>query len=99
MKNHSQSIDRLLRSAATAPAEPVPGMPFGFDTRVVAQWRATWPTDPAGVARLLQRVMYLAVALIVLASAGAYREFRHTDDKFGDDYAIADTAIGGVFDQ
>jgi hypothetical protein len=99
MNKHSSSIDRLLRSAAAAPAEPIPAMPFGFDTRVVAQWRASWPNDSAGVARLLRRVMLLSMGLIVLASAGAYGEFQQSDEPFADEYAIADTAIGGVFNQ
>ena len=38
MKDHE--IDRLLRSAAQAPEEVPVAMPFGFDTRVVALWRA-----------------------------------------------------------
>lgn len=99
MKNSSASIDRLLRAAAAAPSEPTFGLPFGFDTRVLAQWRATWPDDPAAIAGLLRRVMLLAIALIVLASVGAYREFRQTDVPLGDEYAIADSAIGGMIDQ
>ncbi|PYI69993.1 MAG: hypothetical protein DMF08_12635 [Verrucomicrobia bacterium] len=38
MKN--EHIDRLLRSAAQADKEVLAAMPFGFDTRVVALWRA-----------------------------------------------------------
>lgn len=84
------------------PNELPPEMPFGFDTRVVALWHASWPGDPAGVARLLRRVMLIAAALIVLASAGTYGELTQGDvpgEPFGDEYAIADSAIGGVFDQ
>lgn len=95
-------IDRLLRAASAVPHELPPQTPFGFDTRVVALWRASWPGDLAGVARLLRRVILLAVALIALASAGAYRELAQGDEPgepFGDEYAIADSAIGGVFDQ
>lgn len=99
MKTPSAPIDRLLRSAAAAPNEPIPAMPFGFDTRVIAQWRASWPNDPAAIAALLRRVVFLALALIVLASAGAYRELYQNDEPFGDEYAIADSAIGGVIDQ
>jgi hypothetical protein len=99
MKNRAAAIDRLFRAACAAPDEPLPAMPFGFDTRVIAQWRATWPNDPAGVARLLRRVMLLATALIVLGSAGAYREYQQSEELFGDEYAFADTAIGGVFNQ
>lgn len=99
MKTPSTPIDRLLHSAATAPHEPAPEMPFGFDTRVVAQWRATWVNDPPAIAALLRRVVLLSVTMIVLASAGAYRELRQSDELFGDEYALADSAIGGAFDQ
>lgn len=96
MKTPASPIDRLLQAAATLPHEPGADMPFAFDTRVVALWRATWSADPA-IAHLLRRVMFIAVTVIVLASAGAYREFSQGDD--GDEYALTDSAIGGAFDQ
>lgn len=101
MKTPASPIDRLLHSAATAPNDPPAEMPFGFDTRVVALWRATWPGDPAAIAHLLRRVMFLAVTLIVLASAGAWRELSQGDEgeTLGDGFALADSAIGGAFDQ
>ena len=52
MKN--DKIDRLLRSAAKTGEEHSVVMPFGFDTRVVALWRAALPTGN-GVTRLLRR--------------------------------------------
>ncbi len=101
MKPVTTSIDRLLQAAATVPQEPGAEMPFGFDTRVLAQWRETLPVDLAAIATMLRRVVLTSLALIVLAGAGAYREW-HNDDAgnaAGDDYTIADAAIGGVFDQ
>ena len=95
MKN--DPIERLLRSAAIAAPEAGAEMPYGFDTRVVAQWRAGWPSDHAAIATMLRRVMLLAFALIVLAGAGTYREWH--GDESADEYAIADSAIGGVFEQ
>ncbi len=53
MKN--EQIDRLLRSAAQADEEVPAAMPFGFDTRVVALWRAGMP-KANGVMQLLRRV-------------------------------------------
>ena len=38
-----EKIDRLLRSAAQADDQTEAAMPFGFDTRVVALWRAGCP--------------------------------------------------------
>ncbi len=37
-------LDRLLRSAAQVREGAEPAMPFGFDTRVIALWRAARPT-------------------------------------------------------
>ncbi|MGH7935439.1 MAG: hypothetical protein ACREF8_00325 [Chthoniobacterales bacterium] len=103
MKHQPEPIDRLLRSAATVPDEPAPAIPFGFETRVLAQWRASWTSgDPIGINRLLRRVVLMALALIVLGSAGAYRELSQGDaatETISNDYAIADSAIGGVFEQ
>ncbi|MGI8431239.1 MAG: hypothetical protein ACR2MW_02970 [Chthoniobacterales bacterium] len=90
-------IDRLLRSAASVPAAPGAEMPFGFDTRVLALWRASLAANPAAIMQMLRRVVFMALALIILASAGAYREWRLDDPS--DDYALTDSAIGGVLDQ
>jgi hypothetical protein len=56
MKDHE--IDRLLRSAAKTGDEAPAEMPFGFDTRVVALWRALG-VKPNGIASLLRRVALL----------------------------------------
>ncbi len=97
MKTTASSIDRLLQAAAALPAESEAAMPFGFDTRVVALWRASLTADPAAIVHLLRRVMLIAVTLIVLAGAGAYREFSQADDSDG--YGLTDSAIRGAFDQ
>ena len=103
MKNQPEPVDRLLRAAAAAPNEPVTPIPFGFETRVLAQWRATWPGgDPIGITRLLRRVVLMSLAVILLGSAGVYRELSQGDgatETISNDYAIADSAIGGVFEQ
>ena len=88
----ARTLDRLLRSAAHAKDESPIEMPFGFDTRVVGLSR----NGNAGVvAKLLRRVALAAAAVIVLASAGAYFESRNSDasDAFGNEFAIADSAI------
>ena len=40
MSQADPKIDRLLRSAAQGNEDVSPAVPFGFDTRVVALWRA-----------------------------------------------------------
>jgi hypothetical protein len=102
MKSSDLRLDRLLRAAAEATSDQPNEMPFGFDTRVLARWRAGLNRDFVDVGRRLRRVVLLSLAVIALASAGAYQELRLSDD-FGesltDEYAIADSAIGSAFDQ
>ena len=96
MKN--DKIDRLLRSAAQAGEEPA-ATPFGFDTRVVALWRATLPTGN-GVMQLLRRVALLSAAMIVVSTIGAVREAnqsREIRESLTNEFAIADSAIQDEF--
>ena len=91
----NEKIDRLLRSAARGAQDGAPEMPFGFDTRVVALWRAS-ANETNGLTRLVRRVALLAVAVIVVAAAGAFREVnrgREINDLFGNEFAIADSVI------
>lgn len=100
MKASHDPLDRLFRAAANAPDEPATKLPFGFETKAIAHWRGTLAADPAGLIRLLRRVMVMSLALIVLAGAGAYRELNPGDDH-GDlsTNTVADAAIGGAFEQ
>jgi hypothetical protein len=97
MKNHK--IDRLLRSAALAGEEVPAAMPFGFDTRVVAFWRAALPTGN-GVMQLLRRVAVLSAAVIVISTIAAVREAnqsREIRESLTNEFAIADSAIQDEF--
>jgi hypothetical protein len=95
-------IDRLLRSAAQATADEVPAeMPFGFDTRVVALWRALG-AKRNGVASLLRRVALLSAAVIAISALAAVREIKQSREQYNDftnEFAIADTAIQDEFSQ
>ena len=87
-------LDRLLRSAAQAKDEAPAEMPFGFDTRVIALSRKNG--NGALFGALLRRVAFVATAVIVFASAGAYFEFNRNGDAIavsGNEFAIADSAI------
>jgi hypothetical protein len=99
MKDHE--IDRLLRSAARATPHRVPAeMPFGFETRVVALWRAA--TKPNGVTSLLRRVALVSAGVIVISTLAALREARQSRQQFNNltnGFAIADTAIQDEFSQ
>jgi hypothetical protein len=100
MKDHA--LDRLLRSAAQATAGEVPAeMPFGFDTRVIALWRALG-AKPNGVAPLLRRVALLSAAVIAISTLAAVREIKQSREQYNDftnEFAIADTAIQDEFSQ
>jgi hypothetical protein len=104
MKPTGNDLDRLLRSAAGVPEEAAPEIPFGFDTRVVALWRSGGASanDLADVARFVRRAGLIAAAVLVLAGAGAYRQFRENvalSTPQANEYAIADSAIQTEFSE
>jgi hypothetical protein len=99
MKN--EKIDRLLRSASQAGDQTEVVMPFGFDTRLVALWRAVLPTAN-GVALLVRHAAVLSAAVIVISTIAAVREAkqsREIGESFANEFAIADTAIQDEFSQ
>ncbi len=95
------TLDRLLRAGAQAGDEAEREIPFGFDTRVVALWRAS-ASNGNGLARLLQRVALVASAVIVVAGAAAFREIkksREIGEPLTNEFAIADSAIQSEISQ
>lgn len=105
MAKLDQELKRLLETAARAPAEPMPEMPFGFATRVVAlarEKRAVDRRENRIVARLFRRVALTAVVVTVLSASAAYWQMNENDDlaePLTNAYAIADTAIDVEFFQ
>lgn len=96
-------VDRLLRAAARAPDESAAKAPFGFETRIVAAWRAATGSvnDGADLSRFLRRAGLIAGAVLVLAGGAAYRQYRD-EIKFAaptNEYAIADSTIQTEFSQ
>ena len=95
-----RQIDRLLRSAGRAGDENIPApMPFGFDTRVVALWRAA-AGKPNGLTSLLRRIALLSATVIVVSTIAALREAgqsRKVGESFTNEFAIADSAIQDEF--
>jgi hypothetical protein len=96
-------VDRLLRSAAQAPEPRATEAPFGFDTRVVASWRAGngGANDIADLSRFLRRAGVIAGAVLVVAGAAAYRQYRDeaTFAAPTNEYAIGDSAVQTEFSQ
>jgi hypothetical protein len=100
MNDLDQKIDRLLRSAAQAREEVPAAMPFGFDTRVAALWRAQEEATAIGLRHLIRAVALIAVAVITAAAAGTYLEAAatsDTDEPFANEYVIADSTIQTEF--
>ena len=93
-------LERLLRSAVSAREDLPAEMPFGFGTRVVALSCLSDGSDSNGLARLAWRVGLIAIAVTLLASAGAYREMNQSEElgePFANEYAIADSTIQNAF--
>ena len=95
-------MDRLLRSAAKAEEAPAEEAPYGFETRVISFWRAGQAPrdDVADLTRFLRRTGVIALAVLVLASAAAYQQFRDNAERTfpqDNEYAIADSEIQTEF--
>jgi hypothetical protein len=104
MKAPDADLDRLLRSAATAGEPSTPEAPYGFETRVIALWHAgnAQANDAAELTRFLRTIGAVALAVLALASAGAYRQFNENEERTtpqANEYAIADSAIQTEFSQ
>ncbi len=98
MDNNDKKLDRLLRSAAQSSDEPA-APPFGFDTRVVALWRAG-ANKPNGIAGLVRRVALLSGAVLVFSTVAAIWELkqsREIGDSTTNEFAIADSTIESEF--
>ena len=96
MNDLDSKLGRLLRSAAPSHPDAAAQAPFGFDTRVVALWRAGAGNGSNGLGRLIRRVAFSAVGVIVLASVAAFYQSnldRDDDEGFGSEFTIADNAI------
>ena len=95
-------LDRLLRAAAETKDDAPIEAPFGFDTRVIALWRANGNGASRALTRLIRRVALTASAVIIVASAAAYVEInqaRDSNESFANEFAIADSAIQEEFPQ
>jgi hypothetical protein len=104
MKRSDADLDRLLRSAANVLEPWAPEAPYGFETRVIALWHAGngGANDAAELTRFLRRIGAVALVVLTLASAGAYRQFSENEERTTpqtNEYAIADSAIQTEFSQ
>ncbi len=99
MEPREAELHRLLRAASKVDDASPPEMPFGFDTRVVARWRAQPANFEFGdVGRLVRRIAAVAMLVTAFAAAGTYWQLENDDDDdfvspLTNAYAIADSAI------
>jgi len=102
MKPVESSLQRLLRSAGQVPDDAAASVPFGFDTRVVALWRASRNGNGNGIVRLVRKVALMAAVVLTASGVASFRELRTAQDVIepsSNEFAIADTAIENEFDQ
>lgn len=102
MNERDTSLDRLLRSAASAPSEPVSEIPFGFETRVVALASEGngRTNEVAELSVFLRRTGAVALIVLILTGTGVYRQMKDNEAQIApqtNEYAIADTAIQTEF--
>lgn len=68
MKATNRMLQRLFDAAAKAPSEPVTPLPFGLETRVLADWRAGEPEDESLPLFAFLRRAILGASLVLALS-------------------------------
>ena len=85
------SWTHLTMAARRAAAEPPAEMPFGFDTRVVAEWRSRREEEEfLPWTRLLRGALVCAGLILLLSLALNYQTFREREPG---SVAIADSVL------
>lgn len=92
MKPSDDKLERLLQAAAKAPPRAADEIPFGLETRVLAQWRAG-----AGEDELVFLFTFLRRALVgagvVLALSLVWTLAQPASDAWGDGSAMANYEV------
>jgi hypothetical protein len=82
---------RLAAMARRAPAVPLAEMPFGFDTRTVAEWRAhAGDAESLPWIPLLRGALVCSILIVALTVAMNYRTLNQREPT---SLAVADSAI------
>ncbi len=88
MKPSDDKLERLLQAAAKAPPRGAEEIPYGLETRVLAQWRAgVVEDDSAFLFTFLRRALLGAAA--VLALSVVWTLAQPASDAWGDGSAMA----------
>jgi len=89
MKN--DRLNLLLRAAARAEQTSDETMPFGFETRVIAQWKRNSGENSLA---LFRRALACACAVVLASFALSYHTLESSQST---ELAIADTAMEANF--
>ncbi len=95
MKSGAPSLDRLLRSAATAPAAASAPLPFAVEARVLAAWReGSGESELMAVIRLLRRGFALASGIALVVAMGSLLVSRQPVQNVAvEEFALSSDAI------
>ena len=99
MSRLDSELARLLRAAAAGQGDRAEEPPFGFETRVVAEWRALRSAanaDPWGLAALVRQVALGAIIVAAAAGGGAFWQLKQNEElnePTTSAYALADSVI------
>lgn len=81
MNDLNDQLGRLLAAGRPEPAAEEPGLPFGLDTRVIAEWRslrAGAPASPLGA--LYRRAVVWSLAIAGVAAISFFRDWARIND-------------------
>ncbi len=89
-----RQLDRLFKAAAQAP-KPAPGAaPFGLETRVMAEWRASSRGESGDFFVTWFRQATIGACLLAVASlAWNYHDLTNGEKGISDELAIADSSM------
>lgn len=91
--NTKDPLNRLLRSAARAPARPVPEASFPLEARVMASWRSAARAGAGeSFVTWLRRATVCACLLALMTAAWNYHEATSAENR-GDELAVADASM------
>lgn len=99
MSKLDPELNRLFRAAASSGAVVPEEPPFGFATRVVAQWRAERSSDkgdPRVFASFVRRIAIGAVIVAAAAGGDAFWQLKQNeelDEPTMNAYALTDSLI------
>ena len=90
MSTPPDSVDRLLRAAAKAPARPFDGPSFALETRTLHAWRrAIAGADPQPLLQLWRAGLATAFAVAAVAVTASAYAGRQADQESTDPYTGA----------